>query len=289
VPAVDEPADPDAPTSSFEVHLDVFTGPFDLLLSLIAKHRLDVTEVALAHVTDEFIVHIRAMDHWDLDEVSGFVLVAATLLDLKAARLLPGAVVEDEQDLALLEARDLLFARLLQYRAFRTAAADVERRLDAFAGRHPRRRGDDPAAAGLLPDLLWTSDPASFARVAAEALRPRPVPTVGLDHLHAPEVSVAEQRDELLRRLQDGRAMSFRTLVADATGRATVVARFLAVLDLYREEKVALEQAGPLAELSIRLIRPDEPRPYEPLPQPTSESTGEPSTEQTDEPGEDPR
>lgn len=250
----------EAPTSSFEVHLDVFTGPFDLLLGLIAKHRLDVTEVALAEVTDEFVAHIRAMDHWDLDEVTGFVLVAATLLDLKSARLLPGAQVEDEQDLALLEARDLLFARLLQYRAFRTAAADVERRLEQFAGRHPRRRGDDPAASGLLPDLVWTSEKDAFARVAADALRPRPVPRVGLEHLHGPEVSVAEQRTELLRRLQGGQETSFRTLVADADGRPVVVARFLAVLDLYREELVALEQAGPLAELSIRLIRP-EPQP----------------------------
>jgi segregation and condensation protein A len=256
---VDGTVDPDAPTSSFEVHLDVFSGPFDLLLGLIAKHRLDVTEVALAEVTDEFVAHLRAMgDAWDLDEVSGFVLVAATLLDLKASRLLPGSQVEDEQDLALLEARDLLFARLLQYRAFRAAAADLEQRLDAFAGRHPRRRGDDPAAAGLLPDLLWTCDPQSFARVAAEALAPRPAPTVGLDHLHAPEVSVAEQRRELLARLRGGAAVSFRQLVADAGGRPVVVARFLAVLELYREELVSLEQAGPMAELSVRLSRPDD-------------------------------
>jgi len=249
--------DQDAPTSSFQVHLDVFSGPFDLLLGLIAKHRLDVTEVALAEVTDEFVAHIRAAgDGWDLDEVSGFVLVAATLLDLKASRLLPGAQVEDEQDLALLEARDLLFARLLQYRAFRSAAADLEARLDVFAGRHPRRRGDDPAAAGLLPELVWTADPQAFARVAAAALAPRPVPTVGLDHLHAAEVSVAEQRLELLRRLRGGAAVPFRQLVADAGGRAVVVARFLAVLELYREELVSLEQAGPMAELSVRLSRP---------------------------------
>lgn len=249
------PAEDDA-TSTFEVHLDVFTGPFDLLLSLIAKHRLDVTEVALAGVTDEFVAHIRAMEHWDLDEVSGFVLVAATLLDLKSARLLPGAVAGDEQDLALLEARDLLFARLLQYRAFRTASADLEQRLDALAGRHPRRRGDDPAGAGLLPELVWRSDPATFARIAAEALRPRPVPQVGVEHLRAAEISVAQQKDELVRRLASGGAMSFRVLVADAADRATVVARFLAVLDLYREELVALEQAGPLGELSVRLLRP---------------------------------
>ena len=268
-------ADHDAPTSSFEVHLDVFTGPFDLLLGLIAKHRLDVTEVSLAAVTDEFVRHIRAMDDaWELEEVTGFVVVAATLLDLKASRLLPGAQVEDEQDLALLEARDLLFARLLQYRAFRTAAADLEARLESYAGRHPRRRGDDPAAAGLLPDLLWTSDPTSFARVAAEALAPRPVPTVGLEHLYAHEVSVAEQRLELLGRLRGGTAVPFRVLVADAGGRPVVVARFLAVLELYREEMVWLEQAGPMAELSVRLSRPaalGDPGPVTPdVPAPTT-------------------
>ena len=213
--------------------------------------------MSLAAVTDEFVRHIRAMDDaWGLEEVTGFVVVAATLLDLKASRLLPGARVEDEQDLALLEARDLLFARLLQYRAFRTAAADLEARLESYAGRHPRRRGDDPAAAGLLPDLLWTSDPTSFARVAAEALAPRPVPTLGLEHLYAHEVSVAEQRLELLGRLRGGAAVPFRALVADAGGRPVVVARFLAVLELYREEMVWLEQAGPMAELSVRLSRP---------------------------------
>ncbi|MFC5382452.1 segregation and condensation protein A [Aquipuribacter nitratireducens] len=251
--------EPEERVSGFEVHLDVFTGPFDLLLGLIAKHRLDVTEVALARVTDEFLAHIRGMTEWSLDEASGFVLVAATLLDLKAARLLPGAHVEDEQDLALLEARDLLFARLLQYRAFRTAAADLGRRLEEQAGRHPRRRGDDPLGADLLPDLVWSMPAEQFARLAADALRPRPVPTVGLEHLHAPEVSVAEQRRHLLDALAGGRATPFRVLVADAGSRAVVVARFLAVLELYREEHVGLEQAGPLAELSVRLLRPAGP------------------------------
>jgi segregation and condensation protein A len=261
------PGAPEEPVSGFEVHLDVFTGPFDLLLGLIAKHRLDVTEVALARVTDEFVAHIRSLEDWSLDEASGFVLVAATLLDLKAARLLPGAQVEDEQDLALLEARDLLFARLLQYRAFRTAAADLAARLADQAGRHPRRRGDDALGADLLPELVWRMDAAAFARLAADALRPRPVPTVGLEHLHAPEVSVAEQRAALLQRLRSGAATSFRVLVADAGSRAVVVARFLAVLELYREELVALEQAGPLAELSVRVLRPG------PVPVPTPEET----------------
>ena len=256
----------DTELSAFQVHLDVFTGPFDLLLGLIAKHRLDVTEVSLATVTDEFVAHIRGLARLDLDEASGFVLVAATLLDLKAARLLPGARVEDEQDLALLEARDLLFARLLQYRAFRTAAADIAERLTALSGRHPRSRGDDPAGSGLLPELVWTATPEELARVAAAALAPRPIPTVGLEHLHAAEVSVAEQRALLLRRLLGGYPTSFSELVRDASSRLVVVARFLAVLDLYREERVALEQVGPMAELVVRLARTEDPTAVEEQP-----------------------
>lgn len=251
------PAEPEV-VSGFEVHLDVFTGPFDLLLGLIAKHRLDVAEVSLAAVTDEFLVRIRGLERFSLDEASGFVLVAATLLDLKAARLLPGARVEDEQDFALLEARDLLFARLLQYRAFRGAAADIQRLLAELAGRHPRGRGDDPAGAGLLPELLWTATPDELARVAAAALAPKPVPIVMLEHLHAAEVSVAQQREVLLRRLAGAQPTSFTELVRDAGSRLVVVARFLAVLDLYREDRVALEQTGPMAELVVRLLRTPE-------------------------------
>ncbi len=247
----------DEPTSSFEVHLDNFTGPFDLLLGLIAKHRLDVTEVALATVTDEFVAHIRSMADWSLDEASGFVVVAATLLDLKAARLLPGAVVEDEQDLALLEARDLLFARLLQYRAFRRAAADLAARFEAASGRYGRVRGDDPAAAGLLPHLVWRATAHEIATVAAAALATRPAPVVGVDHLHHPEVTVESQRALLLARLGGG-SVPFRTLIADATSRAVVVARFLALLELYRERRVSLEQAGPLVELVVRAAEQDE-------------------------------
>ena len=262
------PVEPDAPTSAFEVHLDVFTGPFDLLLGLIAKHRLDVTEVALAEVTDEFLTHIRAMQHWDLDEVTGFVLVAATLLDLKSARLLPGARSRTSRTSPCSRP-----ATCCSRGCCSTGPSGRRRPTSSggwtrFAGRHPRRRGDDPAAADLLPDLVWTSDPATFARVAAEALRPRPVPTVGLDHLHAPEVSVAEQKAVLVQRLAGGRAVSFRTLVADADGRPTVVARFLAVLDLYREEVVALEQAGPLAELGVRLDPPRRAAPARPRTRP---------------------
>ncbi|MFP5347338.1 MAG: segregation and condensation protein A [Actinomycetes bacterium] len=236
------------------MHLENFSGPFELLLGLISKHRLDITEVALATVTDEFIAHIRAREGaWDLDEATGFLLVAATLLDLKAARLLPAGEVEDDEDLALLEARDLLFARLLQYRAFKEVAASFEARLDAEARRTPRPGGIDPGLGQLLPELVLGIGPEQLALVAAPALAPKPEPPgVHLAHLHAPRVSVREQAALLVGRLRRQRTSTFRGLVADADGTTTVVARFLALLELFREGVVAFEQVSPLAELTIR-------------------------------------
>ena len=152
-----------------------FEGPFDLLLQLISKHKLDVTEVALSRVTDEFMAHIRAMGpDWDLDQTTEFLVVAATLLDLKAARLLPAAEVEDEEDLALLEARDLLFARLLQYRAYKQVAAIFAERLEAEARRHPRTVGLEPQHAELLPEVVLSIGPEGFARLAVKAMQPKP-------------------------------------------------------------------------------------------------------------------
>ncbi|HTY71129.1 MAG TPA: segregation/condensation protein A [Actinomycetes bacterium] len=238
---------------AFEVHLPVFDGPFDLLLGLIAKHKLDVTEVALSRVTDDFLAHIRAFGPgWDLGQASEFLVVAATLLDLKAARLLPAGEVEDEEDLALLEARDLLFARLLQYRAFKQAAASIAERLAIGSRRYPRAVGLDDRFVGLLPEVLLGLSPERFAAVAAQALTPRPAPTVSLAHLHAPLVSVREQAALLVARLRDADAASFRALADDAPDTLTVVARFLAVLELYREGAVAFEQVTPLGELVVR-------------------------------------
>jgi segregation and condensation protein A len=194
---LDDPAaagDAAQSTSGFTVHLAIFEGPFDLLLSLIAKRQLDVTLVALAQVTDEFIAHIRARgDDWDLDQASGFLVVAATLLDLKVARLLPSAQVEDEEDLALLEARDLLFARLLQYRAFKQIAALFAQRFADEGRRYPRQVPMEPAFTALLPEVLLGVSPEQFASAAARAMTPKPRPAVGLDHLHAPKVSVSRQ------------------------------------------------------------------------------------------------
>ncbi|MFL4903243.1 segregation and condensation protein A [Streptomyces sp. MMS24-I2-30] len=241
------------PDGVFKVRLANFEGPFDLLLQLISKHKMDVTEVALSKVTDEFMAHIRAMGpDWDLDQTTEFLVVAATLLDLKAARLLPAAEVEDEADLALLEARDLLFARLLQYRAYKQIADIFNRRLDAEALRHPRTVGLEPHHAELLPEVVISIGPEGFARLAVKAMQPRPKPQVYVDHIHAPLVSVQEQAGIVVARLRDLGEASFRTLVEDTDDTLTVVARFLALLELYREKAVALDQETALGELVVR-------------------------------------
>ncbi|NAZ83178.1 segregation/condensation protein A [Kineococcus sp. R8] len=258
VPAAREPREPGR--GAFEVHLTNFSGPFDLLLGLITKHQLDITEVALARVTDEFIAHIRAAsaaeEDWDLDEASEFLLVAATLLDLKAARLLPAADVEDSEDLALLEARDLLFARLLQYRAYKQVAAVLAERFEESSRRVPRAVALEPHFERLLPELVLRVGPEQLAALAGRALTPRPVPLVGLEHLHASTVSVREQAALVVDRLRRSGSATFEDLVADAgegpEGTLVVVARFLAVLELFRERRVRLEQPEALSTLTVR-------------------------------------
>ena len=236
----------------FEVHLDVFEGPFDLLLGLISKHKLDITEVALSQVTDEFIGYIRARaEGWDLDQASYFLVVAATLLDLKAARLLPAGEVEDEEDLALLEARDLLFARLLQYRAYKEVAATFAGRMAVQARRFARRVPMEPQFAELLPEVLLGLGPAEFARIAALTLAPRPAPVVPIEHIHVPRTSVREQAGILAGRLRTLGRASFRHLTSDCAGTYEVVARFLALLDLYRDGNVSFEQLVPLGDLYV--------------------------------------
>ena len=237
----------------FRVRLVNFEGPFDLLLQLISKHKLDVTEVALSKVTDEFMAHIRAMGpDWDLDRTTEFLVVAATLLDLKAARLLPSAEVEDEADLALLEARDLLFARLLQYRAYRHIADILNRRLDEEARRHPRTVGLEAHHAALLPEVVISVGPDGFAALAVKAMQPKAKPQVYVDHIHAPLVSVQEQAAIVMTRLRELGEASFRVLVEDTDDPLTVVARFLALLELYREKAVSLDQEEALGDLTVR-------------------------------------
>ncbi|WP_405630614.1 segregation/condensation protein A [Streptomyces sp. NBC_00016] len=250
---VPQEAPQEVPDGVFKVRLANFEGPFDLLLQLISKHKLDVTEVALSKVTDEFMAHIRAMGpDWDLDQTTEFLVVAATLLDLKAARLLPAAEVEDEADLALLEARDLLFARLLQYRAYKRVADIFTHRLESEARRYPRTVGLEPHHAELLPEVVISIGPEGFARLAVKAMQPRAKPQVYVDHIHAPLVSVQEQAGIVVARLRELGEASFRTLVADTEDTLTVVARFLALLELYREKAVALDQETALGELLVR-------------------------------------
>jgi len=281
-------------THGFEVRLDNFEGPFDLLLSLISKHKLDITEVSLHRVTDEFIAYVRAGSsdgHWDLEQTSSFLLVASTLLDLKSARLLPQGEIEDEDDLALLEARDLLFARLLQYRAFKQVAAVLHDRLGAESRRHPRVVGLEERYAGLLPEVLIGIGLDAFAELAAAALRPKPEPELSLQHIHAPAVSVREQAELVVDRLRRGGTMTFRALCGDSPDMMTTVARFLALLELFRENAVAFDQVSPLGELTVRWTGGDDPDSVaefridefegapEPPPEPSSEDTPESSSE----------
>jgi segregation and condensation protein A len=257
------PGGPAPARPRFQVRLHNFEGPFDLLLQLIGKHQLDLTEMALHTVTDDFIAHLTALgDDADLDETTEFLVIAATLLDLKAARLLPDAEVEDAEDLALLEARDLLFARLLQYRAYKQVAAlFVELEAGALR-RFPRSVALEERFAALLPEVLLGVEPDAFADLAASVFRPKPPPpTVGLDHLHAPAVSVAEQVAILRERLLAGGRATFAELTADCATALEVVARFLACLELYRQRCVELDQPEAFGELTVRWVMSGSPDP----------------------------
>lgn len=246
----------DGPPPGFRVDIGVFEGPFDLLLSLISKHQLDITEVALSTVTREFVAYIAELGG-DLEQTTHFLLVASTLLDLKTARLLPQGDVEDEEDLALLEARDLLFARLMQYRAFKQVAGVLRERFAREGRRYPRTVSLEPRFADLLPEVLISVGPQELAQLAARALTPRPEPILSLAHLHAPTVSVKEQAHLVVDRLRREHSTTFRALTADAD-LMTTVARFLALLELFREGVVAFDQATPLGDLHLRWTGSDD-------------------------------
>lgn len=245
----------DERASGFAVHLDNFDGPFDLLLQLISRHRMDITEVALSSVTDEFIAYIRALEAsgegWRLDQATEFLLIAATLLDLKAARLLPSGEVEDESDLALLEARDILFARLLQYRAFKEIAATFQDRIALQDKSFARVVALDPSLASLLPEVLIGVGLQRFTAIAERVLAPKISAAVAMEHLHLPLVSVAEESRWVVEELRRSKSMNFRTLVADAQSTLVVVARFLALLDLYRQGVLRFDQVAAMGELQI--------------------------------------
>jgi segregation and condensation protein A len=253
--SVEAATDVNAASAGFSVHLANFDGPFDLLLQLISRHKMDVTEVSLSMVTDEFISFIRALEAsgegWELEQATEFLVVAATLLDLKAARLLPSGDVEDEEDLALLEARDLLFARLLQYRAFKEIAATFNERITAADKSFARVVALDPALAALLPEVLIGVGAARFAAIAERVLTPKVAPVVAIQHLHMALVSVAEESRMVVEALRHSKTLSFRNLISDADSTLVVVARFLALLDLYRQGVLRFDQVIALGELQI--------------------------------------
>ena len=244
--------------TGFSVHLTNFDGPFDLLLQLISRHKMDVTDVALSVVTDDFIAYIRTLEGadegWDLDQTTEFLVVAATLLDLKAARLLPSGEVEDEGDLALLEARDLLFARLLQYRAFKEIAAIFVDRIDLNTRTFPRTVALEPHFAQLLPEVLIGVGAERFAAIAQRVLSPKIEPTLSIEHIHSPLVSVTEEAVKIVDTLRSAGRASFRTLISDASSTLVVVARFLALLELYKEGVLRFEQVAALGELEVTWV-----------------------------------
>ena len=253
--SVESATDVNAASGGFSVHLANFDGPFDLLLQLISRHKMDVTEVSLSLVTDEFISFIRGLEEsgqgWELEQATEFLVVAATFLDLKAARLLPSGDVEDEEDLALLEARDLLFARLLQYRAFKEIAATFSERIAAADKSFARVVSLDPALASLLPEVLIGVGAQRFAAVAERVLTPKVAPVVAVQHLHTSLVSVAEESRMVVEALRHSKSLNFRNLIADADSTLVVVARFLALLDLYRQGVLRFDQVIALGELQI--------------------------------------
>ena len=247
-----------AASNEFSVHLSNFDGPFDLLLQLISRHKLDITEISLSLVTDEFISFIRALElsgeGWRLDQATEFLVVAATLLDLKAARLLPSGEVEDEEDLALLEARDLLFARLLQYRAFKEIAATFGDRITLQDKAFARVVALDPALSALLPEVLIGVGAERFAAIADRVLTPKKPALVSVEHLHMALVSVAEESKGVVEALRKSKTLSFRSLISDAGSTLVVVARFLSLLDLYRQGVLRFDQVAALGELQISWI-----------------------------------
>ncbi|WP_454137367.1 segregation and condensation protein A [Microbacterium paulum] len=248
-----EPAAPAERAEGFRVSLAGFDGPFDLLLTLLGNHELDITEISLSRVTDEFISYLKGLDaDEELEQASEFLVVAATLLDMKVAGLLPQGELVDAESVALLEARDLLFARLLQYRAFKEVSAWFERSLRREDRRHVRAVRLDEKYRRAVPELVWTLSKEDLAAIALLAFTPKEIPHVGLDHLHAPLVSIREQAAVVVTLLRAAGSLSFRELVAGSVQPGIVVARFLAVLELYRHAALSFEQLEPLGELTLR-------------------------------------
>jgi segregation and condensation protein A len=242
----------DVSGNGFSLNIGNFEGPFDLLLSLISKHQLDITSISLSQVTNDFIAYVRTLEDADqLEEASEFLVVAATLLDLKIAELLPKGEVVDAEDVALLEARDLLFARLLQYRAFKDISSWFQTAITMEARRVYRSVRLEDRFRTKQPELVWTVSLEDFARLAEETMAPREIPMVGLTHLHAPRVSIREQAAEVVALLRAATTLTFRELISSVRDRAVLVARFLSILELYRLGAVSFEQSESLGPLQI--------------------------------------
>jgi len=239
-------------SGGFAVSLSNFEGPFDLLLSLISKHEMNITEVSLSRVTDEFISYLKQLDEAEeMEQASEFLVIAATLLDLKIAGLLPRGEVVDAEDVALLEARDLLFARLLQYRAFKEVATWFNTALNLESTRISRDVRMEERFKNQQPELVWTLTAEEFGRLAEETMRTREIPMVGITHLHASRVSIREQATAVVEMLRKLGTVTFFEVIREVKDRAIIVARFLAVLELYRLSALVFEQDSPLGDLKL--------------------------------------
>lgn len=240
---------------AYTVSLDVFEGPFDLLLHLISKREVDVYEVSLAGITEEYLLHLKAMQELDLEVATEFLVVAATLIEIKAARLLPGKQVEDEDGLLLSEP-DLLIARLLEYRAFKDAAAMLADRIRENAGYIARTAGPGREYDHLCPDLLSRVTVEGLAAMALRALQPKPVAVLDLSHITPIRVTVEEAIDEVMRTLATSARISFKELTRNCHSRIDIVVRFLALLELMKRGEADVDQAEVFGEIEVRLRTP---------------------------------
>lgn len=250
-------------TSGFQVNLEVYSGPFDALLGMIANNKLELTEVSLSSITEEFLTYVRGLDFTkNMDEASAFLDIASILVEAKSVAILPGGEdsQHDEQSLEALRERDLLFARLLQYRAYKQAAGDFRARIAANSGRFPHPAAMDEGIAAMLPELVWTLTPLELAQLAAQAIANAPASEVSIHQLHVPLVDLRAQslvvRDRLIAALESkgDQSMSFSELTRDCTSRIEVVARFMAVLVFFKQGVLQYQQDGPFAELHLRWV-----------------------------------
>ncbi|MDB6709573.1 ScpA family protein [Bifidobacterium longum] len=250
-------------TSGFQVNLEVYSGPFDALLGMIANNKLELTEVSLSSITEEFLTYVRGLDFTkNMDEASAFLDIASILVEAKSVAILPGGEdsQHDEQSLEVLRERDLLFARLLQYRAYKQAAGDFRARIAANSGRFPHPAAMDEGVAAMLPELVWTLTPLELARLTAQVIANAPASEVSIHQLHVPLVDLRAQslvvRDRLIAALESkgDQSISFSELTRDCTSRIEVVARFMAVLVFFKQGVLQYQQDGPFAELHLRWV-----------------------------------